>query len=109
MHKMIECPPVRYINKTIVKAVSLTIGFQLNDKATSRKPCDLTRFIVFMDLPAVSRQNLNKESGIMIKAMAAISNIATATARKIWLQNHIRKPTTERTQQLCLQTMQSVK
>ena len=109
VHKMIECPPVRYINKTIAKAVSLTIGFQLNDKVTSRKPCDLTRFIVFMDLPAVSRQNLNKESGIMIKAMAAVSNIATATARKIWLQNHIRKPTTERTQQLCLQTMQSAK
>jgi hypothetical protein len=109
VHKMIECPPVCYINNTIAKAVSLTIGFQLDEKTTNKKPCNLTRFIVFMDLPAAVRQNQNKESGIMIKAMVAVSNIATATARQIWLQNHIRKPTIERTQQLCLQTMQSVK
>ena len=40
--------------------------------------------------------------------MAAIANIATATARRMWLQNHIRKPTTQLTQQIPRQTKRGV-
>ena len=40
---------------------------------------------------------------------SVIITLSNVTARKIWLQDHIRKPTIERTQQLCLQTMQSAK
>ena len=40
--------------------------------------------------------------------MAAIANIATATARRMWLQNHIGKPTTQLTQQITRQTIKSI-
>ena len=40
--------------------------------------------------------------------MAAIANIATATARRMWRQNHIRKPTTQLTQQIARQTIRSI-
>ena len=41
-------------------------------------------------------------------SMAVFANIATAAARRMWLQNHIRKPTTHCTQNITQQTIKSI-
>ena len=61
-----------------------------------------------MDLPPVARKERNKETEVLMHSIAAVSSIATATARKIWIQKHVRKPTIEHTQQLTRQTMQTI-
>ena len=40
--------------------------------------------------------------------MAEIANIATATARRMWLHNHIRKPTIHLNHHIARQTLRSV-
>ena len=59
-------------------------------------------------VPPLARKEQNKETTIVQNSMAAIANIATATVRLMWLQNHIRKPTTQLTQQITRQTIKSI-
>ena len=108
IHKMSECPPVNYINQTISDAVSEFTGIRISNRNAQRRPNDQTRLIFFMDLPPVARKERNKETELLMHSIAAVSNIATATARKIWIQKHIRKPTIEYTQQITRQTMQTI-
>ena len=95
IHKLIECAPVFYINETVCKAAGKYTGINITNKSKQRKPDDLTRFILFLDTPSATRKQRNKETERVVNALAAISCIATATAREMWIQNHIRKPNTE--------------
>ena len=76
MHKMIECPPVNYINRTICDAVSQFTGINISNKNKQRKPDDL---------PPVAQKEKDKETEKLVHAIAAVSSIATSTARKIWI------------------------
>ena len=109
IHKLIECAPVCYINETICKAVTKYTGISISNKSKQNKPDDLTRFILFLDTPSAIRKQRNKETERVVNALAAISCIATATARKMWIQNHIRKPNTEQTQRIVKQTIETIK
>ena len=108
LHKMMECPPIRYINDVITNSAERVLGVQISNKESQRKPCDQTRLLLFLDVPPLARKDQNKETTVTQNAMAAVANIATATARRMWLQNHIRKPTTQLTQQITCQTIKSV-
>ena len=55
-----------------------------------------------------TRYHKGNHATVLQNSMAAIANIATATARRMWLQNHIRKPTTQLTQQITRQTIKSI-
>ena len=105
---MMECPPIRYINDVITNSAERVLGVQISNKESQRKPCDQTRLLLFLDVPPLARKDQNKETTVTQNAMAAIANIATATARRMWLQNHIRKPTTQLTQQITSQTIKSI-
>ena len=109
IHKLIECAPILYINETICKAVTEYTGISITSKSKQRKPDDLRRFILFLDTPSAVRKQSNKETEKITKALSAIASIATATSRKIWLQNHIRKPNTEQTQSIVRQTMETIR
>ena len=85
IHKMSECPPVKYINQTICETVSQFIGINISNKNRQRKPDDQIRLLFFMDLPPVARKERNKETEKLAHAIAAVSSIATSTARKIWI------------------------
>jgi hypothetical protein len=82
------------------------LGIQISKRETQRKPCDQTRLLLFLDIPPLARKEQYKETVVRQNAMAAIANIATA--RRIWLQNHVRKPTTTATQNIARQTIKSI-
>ena len=109
IHKLIECAPILYINETICKAVTKYTGINISSKTKQRKPDDLKRFILFLDTPSAVRKQSKKETERVVRALAAVSCIATATARKMWIQNHIRKQNTEQSQKLVKQTMETIK
>ena len=84
------------------------LGTRISNKETQRKPSNQIRLLLFLDVPPLARKEQNKETTILQNSMAAIANIATATARRMWLQNHVGKPTTQLTQQIARQTIRSV-
>jgi hypothetical protein len=102
------CPPIRYTNDVLSNAAERVLGIQISNKEAQRKPCDQTRLFLFLDIPPLARKEQNKETVFKQNSMAAIANIATATARRIWIQNHVRKPTTTATQNIARQTIKSI-
>ena len=109
IHKLLECAPIHYINEVICKATVKFTGISMTNKSSQRKPDELTRFILFLDAPSATRKQSNKETERLTNALAAISSIASATARKMWIQDHIRKPEITQTQKIAKQTMETIK
>ena len=105
---MMECPPIRYINDVITNAAERVLEIQISNRETQRKPCDQTGLLLFLDIPPLARKEQNKETVVKKNSMVAIANIATATPRRMWLWNHIRKPTTTATQNIARQTIKSI-
>ena len=98
IHKLLECAPILYVNEVICKATVKFTGINITNKSSQRKPDELTRFILFLDAPSATRKQRNKETERLTNALAAILSVASATARKMWIQDHIRKPDIMQTQ-----------
>ena len=98
MHKLFKCPPIRYLNDDITNSTE-----RLGARNVAKKTKQLDSVHTFPRHSPLARKNQNKET-----RPNAVANIATTTVRRIWLHQHLRKPTSQFTQQIARQTIRSV-